>query len=171
VVSQAWCQSWRKDPLYKAVHYHITRHALYYYSTCGKLLQKSNERCDSTTQLHSKPMRLDVLVTSISGSVSSKPRRVMHQISSCYNISSLLRLSMFHCHKLKTTRPRGRPTKRWTINVEEAIEVSGSTLIEVKCSALDRQKWRSLISHWQATGLPVPWYKYKVRKPYLHQTG
>ena len=47
-----------------------------------------------------------------------------------------------------TTRPRGRPRKRWMENVKEAIEVRGSTLREIEHSALflDRKGWRNFVT-------------------------
>jgi len=51
--------------------------------------------------------------------------------------------------KPKTTRPcRGRPRKRWTENIKEAVESRGSTLKEIEQSALfqDREEWRNFVT-------------------------
>jgi Reverse transcriptase (RNA-dependent DNA polymerase)/Endonuclease-reverse transcriptase len=50
--------------------------------------------------------------------------------------------------KPRTTRPRGRPRKRWMDNIKEAVEKRGITLREVEREELfmDRQKWRAFFS-------------------------
>jgi len=52
------------------------------------------------------------------------------------------------CCKWKpdTTRPRVKSRKRWMDNIQEAVESRGSTLTEIKQSALfeDRREWKTL---------------------------
>jgi len=50
--------------------------------------------------------------------------------------------------KPSTTRPRGRPRKRWMDNIKEAVERRGTTLREVEREELfmDRQQWRAFFS-------------------------
>ena len=64
--------------------------------------------------------------------------------------------------KPKTTRPRGRPRKRWMENIKEAVESRGSTLKEIEQSALfqDRGEWRNFVT--DRPGLPDLRYNYKV---------
>ena len=50
--------------------------------------------------------------------------------------------------KPHTTRPRGRPRKRWMENIKEAVKSRGSTLKEIEQSALfqDRREWRNFVT-------------------------
>ena len=51
--------------------------------------------------------------------------------------------------KPSTTRPPGRPRKRWMDNIKAAVERRGTTLQEVESSEmfLDRKSWRDFLAN------------------------